>query len=169
MNRCLVLNMDYTFLGVCDWKDAICAVYSNKVFVEESYETQVRSTSMEMHIPAVIRLRKYVRVLYERIGSVSYTKKNVHLRDAYICQYCSKRCKNSEATIDHIIPDSKGGADSWENTVTCCKTCNIMKNNMTLAQSGLKLIKPPTRPRKFKEIVRIKLGELHDLWLKYLN
>ena len=63
MSRCLVLNMDYTFLGVCDWKDAICAAYTNKVIVEESYDEVVRSTSMEMRVPAVIRLRKYVRVV----------------------------------------------------------------------------------------------------------
>jgi 5-methylcytosine-specific restriction endonuclease McrA len=169
VNKCLVLNMDYTFLGVCDWKDAVCAVYSNKVFVEESYESKVRSTSMEMQVPAVIRLRKYVRVLYEKVSTISYTKKNVHLRDAYICQYCSTRCKKDEVTIDHIVPESRGGKDTWENTVTCCKSCNLLKANMTLAQSGLKLIKVPTRPKGFKEIVRIKLGELHDLWLKYLR
>lgn len=169
MSRCLVLNMDYTFLGVCDWKDAICAAYTNKVIVEESYDEVVRSTSMEMRVPAVIRLRKYVRVVYERVSFVSYTKRNVHLRDAYVCQYCSNRCKSDEATIDHIVPESRGGVDSWENTVTCCKACNFLKDNMTLAQSGLKLIKTPTRPKGFKEIVRIKLGELHDLWLKYLQ
>ena len=169
MSRCLVLNMDYTFLGVCDWKEAICAVYSNKVIVEESYESIVRSTSVEMRVPAVIRLRKYVRVVYERVTFVSYTKKNVHLRDAYVCQYCTTRCKSDEVTIDHIVPESRSGADSWENTVTCCKSCNLLKDNMTLAQSGLKLIKIPTRPKGFREIVRIKLGELHDLWLKYLQ
>ena len=169
MNRCLVLNMDYTFLGVCDWKEAICAVYSNKVIVEESYESIVRSTTVEMRVPAVIRLRKYVRVGYERVTFVSYTKKNVHLRDAYVCQYCTTRCKNDDVTIDHIVPESRGGGDSWENTVTCCKSCNLLKDNMTLVQSGLKLIKTPTRPKGFREIVRIKLGELHDLWLKYLQ
>lgn len=159
--------MDYSFLGVCDWKDAICAVYSNKVIVEESYDELVRSATLEMRVPAVIRLRKYVRVLYEKIGSVSYTKRNVHLRDAYLCQYCAKKCKN-EATIDHIVPESRGGVDSWENTVTCCKSCNLKKGSQSLAQSGLTLIKAPRKPRGFKEIMRIKVGELHDLWVKYL-
>lgn len=167
--KCLVLNMDYTFLGVCDWKDAVCSVYSNKVVVEESYDKVIRSASIEMQVPAVIRLRKYVRVLYNKISSVSYTKKNVHLRDAYVCQYCTVRVREQEATIDHVVPESKGGRSSWENTVTCCKSCNLIKGNMTLAQSNLKLIRIPTKPKGFKEIVRIKLGELHDLWLKYLQ
>jgi len=160
--------MDYTFLGVCDWKDAVCAAYTNKVIVEESYDEVVHSTSMEMKVPAVIRLRKYVRVVYERVSFVSYTKRNVHLRDGYVCQYCSTRCPGDAATIDHVVPESKGGGDSWENTVTCCKPCNYTKDNLTLAQSGLTLVKVPTRPKGFREIVRIKLGELHDLWLKYL-
>ena len=166
--RVLVLNMDYTFLGVCDWKDAICAAYTNKVVVEEEYDQIVHSTSTSMKIPAVIRLRKYVKVLYERVTFVSYTKKNVHLRDGYTCQYCATQCRTEEATIDHIIPDCQGGKDSWENTVTCCKACNSMKDNRTLAESGLQLIRIPGRPKGFKEIVRIKLGELHDLWIKYL-
>ena len=160
--------MDYTFLGVCDWKDAISFVYTNKVVVEESYDEIVRSCSMEMRIPAVIRLRKYVRVLYERITNVSYTKRNVHLRDAYICQYCGTRIREQAATLDHVIPESRGGKNTWENTVTCCKSCNLIKGSLTLAQAGLKLIKPPTSPKGFREIMRIKVGELNDLWLKYL-
>jgi len=166
--RCLVLNADYTFLGVCDWKDAICFVFTNKVIVEESYEQEVRSTSTKMRIPAVIRLRKYVRVLFDHITGISYNKRNVHLRDNHICQYCAIRCKDREITIDHIIPESKGGRETWENTVTCCKSCNRRKQNKTVAQAGLKLLRVPTKPKGFKEIMRIKLGELHDLWLKYL-
>jgi 5-methylcytosine-specific restriction endonuclease McrA len=166
--RCLVLNSDYTFLGVCDWKDAVCSVYTHKVIVEESYDTVIRSCTTEMRIPAVIRLRKYVRVVYERLSYVSYTKRNVHLRDAYVCQYCAERCREPEATIDHILPMSKGGRDTWENTVTCCKACNRRKDSLTLAQAGLKLVRQPTKPKGFSEIMRIKIGELHDLWLKYL-
>jgi len=166
--KCLVLNMDYTFLGVCDWKDAVCAAYTNKVIIEETYDEIIHSPNMEMRKPAVVRLRKYVRVMYDKISSVTYTKRNVHLRDAYICQYCSIRCKNSEATIDHIVPECRGGQDSWENTVTCCKPCNLLKGSMTLSESGMKLIHIPRRPKGFMEVVRIKLGELHDLWLKYL-
>jgi len=160
--------MDYTFLGVCDWKEAVCAAYTNKVIVEETYDEVIHSTTTEMRMPAVIRLRKYVHVLYEKISSITYTKRNVHLRDAYICQYCSNRCKGDGATIDHILPESKGGADSWENTVTCCKPCNRKKGDLTVSQAGLKLIKIPRRPKGFMEVMRIKLGELHDLWLKYL-
>ncbi len=166
--RCLVLNADYTFLGVCDWKDAVCSVYTNKVIVEESYDDIIHSTTTQMRIPAVIRLRKYVRVIFDRLSQVSYNKRNVHLRDNYICQYCSVKCKDREATIDHIVPESKGGRETWENTVTCCKACNRKKQDQTLAQAGLKLLRPPTKPKGFKEVMRIKLGELHDLWLKYL-
>jgi 5-methylcytosine-specific restriction endonuclease McrA len=160
--------MDYTFLGVCDWKDAVCTVYTNKATVEESYDQVIHSCSTQMRVPAVIRLRKYVRVLYDKISGVSYTKRNVHLRDSYFCQYCSTRCKESQATIDHVIPESKGGKNSWENTVTCCKSCNLIKGGMTPTQAGLKLIRNPAKPKGFKEIMRIKIGELHDLWLKYL-
>ncbi|MDE2223246.1 MAG: HNH endonuclease [Candidatus Omnitrophica bacterium] len=166
--RCLVLNADYTFLGVCDWKDAVCSVYTNKATVEESYEQVIHSPTTRMPMPAVIRLRKFVHVVFERINQVSYNKRNVHLRDNYTCQYCAVKIRDREATIDHVIPYSKGGLESWENTVTCCKRCNRIKDSKTPFEAGLKLLRPPAKPKGFREIMRIKLGELHDLWLKYL-
>ena len=51
------------------------------------------------------------------------------------CFYCKKALNRREATLDHVIPVSKGGMDTKENTVMCCKTCNILKSN----QSNFKL------------------------------
>lgn len=167
--RCLVLNLDYQFLGVCDWQSAVSAVYSEKAVVLEEYDKEVHSVSTTMKIPAVIRLKRYVRVVFERISYVSYTKRNVHLRDNYQCQYCGVKCGQKNTTIDHVIPESKGGKNSWDNTVTACKACNYSKDDRTLAESGLKLMRIPARPRGFREVVRIKLGEIIDLWEKYLS
>ena len=168
-SRVLVLNMDYQFLGVCDWKSAISAVYSGKAVAEAEYDREVHSPSVTMKVPAVIRLKKWVKVVYERLAYVSYTKRNVHLRDNYVCQYCGEKCTRGNTTIDHVVPESKGGTDSWENCVTACKGCNYEKDDRPLGQSGMHLIKVPTKPKGFKEIVRIKLGELHDLWIPFLN
>ena len=168
-SRVLVLNMDYQFLGVCDWKSAISAVYSGKAVSEADYDREVHSPSTTMKVPAVIRLKKWVKVVYERISYVSYTKRHVHLRDNYTCQYCGEKCGKGNTTIDHIVPESKGGQDTWENTVTACKSCNYEKDDRPLAQSGMKLLKVPTKPKGFTQIVRIKLGEIHDSWIPYLN
>lgn len=169
MQRVLVLNQDYTFLGLTDWQNAICAVYTQKAIAEEHYDWEVHSPSTTMKVPAVIRLKKFAHVVYERIIFVSFTKRNVHLRDRYICQYCAKHCEAKDITIDHVVPEDRGGLSTWENCVSSCSQCNSIKDNRTLEEAHMHLIHIPTKPRRFSEIVRIKCGELHDLWLRYLG
>jgi len=169
VERVLVLNMDYTFLGICQWQSAINAVYTNKAVVEEEYDKEVHSPSITMKVPAVIRLKKWVRVAYERISYVSYTKNNVHRRDNYKCIYCGEKCGKGNTTIDHLLPESKGGKNEWSNTATCCKSCNYLKDDRTPEQARMKLLWIPNKPRGFLMIVRIKLGMIHDLWAPYLK
>jgi 5-methylcytosine-specific restriction endonuclease McrA len=166
--RVLVLNASYEFLGFCDAPSAICSVYTGKATVEEEYETVWHSATSSMRVPAVIRLKKFVKVAYDRITYVSYTKRNVHLRDEYTCQYCGVKCLPNKIGIDHVLPESRGGLTSWTNTVSCCHPCNSEKDNRTPQEAGMRLLRTPGKPHGFREIIRIKLGEVSDLWSKYL-
>jgi len=67
----------------------------------------------------------------------------IYKRDDNECQYCGSR-KN--LTIDHVIPRSKGGMDTWENLVACCSSCNIAKGNKLLKDTDMKLMRKPTQP-----------------------
>lgn len=167
--KTLVLNADYTFLGICSPETAVCGWYTGKCIVEETYDTEWHSASLTIRVPAVIRLKKYVKILYQRLTYVSYNKRNVHLRDKYICQYCGIKLDRYKSSIDHILPRSRGGLSTWENTVTACHGCNLIKEDRTLQESGLRLIKIPSKPHGFKEIIRIKVGEIVWLWEKYLT
>jgi len=166
--KTLVLNSSFEFLGFCDWKEAICMAYTGKVYVEEEYDRIVSSPSVSMHVPAVVRLRHYVRVAYERITYVSYSKRNVHLRDNWTCQYCGEKKPADKLGIDHVIPESRGGLNTWTNTVSCCKGCNNFKDARLPNEAGMKLLRVPDRPKGFREIIQIKLGEIHELWEKYI-
>jgi len=166
--RCLVLNSSYEFLGFTGYKGAVCAVYTGKAVVMEKYDRVLHSPSISMHVPAVIRLKHFVRVTYERLTYVSYTKRNVHLRDNFVCQYCGEKKLAPKLGIDHVIPESKAGESTWENTVSACHPCNSEKGDKTPKEAGMKLLRVPRRPKGFREIVRIKIGALHELWLKYL-
>lgn len=61
----------------------------------------------------------------------SKIRKEIYLRDKYICQYCGKDFKNDIPELDHIIPKKRGGNDSSNNLVTSCKKCNGYKQNKT--------------------------------------
>lgn len=54
------------------------------------------------------------------------------------CCYCGKKGDKAQLTIDHIIPKSKGGGDSWNNLVLACETCNALKSDRTPEEAGMK-------------------------------
>lgn len=51
-------------------------------------------------------------------------------RDDYICQYCGAELDEETATVDHVIPKSKGGSSYPDNMVCSCQQCNLEKGNM---------------------------------------
>lgn len=48
-------------------------------------------------------------------------------RDRWLCRYCGDVVMDDAATLDHVVPVSKGGEHTAENLVTCCLTCNSIK------------------------------------------
>lgn len=167
--RVLILNQDFTFLGFCSWQSSINLIYLEKAILESSYEQEVHSVSLTMKIPAVIRLKRYVRVAFEKIAFVSYSKHNIHIRDNFTCSYCGVKFEPRKLTIDHVLPESQGGKTTWENCTTACNICNGIKDNRTPKEAGMKLLKIPTKPHGFKMILKMKLGFIHELWCKYLG
>lgn len=47
------------------------------------------------------------------------------------CQYCNASLSLSSATLDHIVPLSRGGKTSKGNVAVCCKECNTKKKYYT--------------------------------------
>lgn len=101
-----------------------------------------RSPSMEMIIPKAVMLKKNsTRYYAEKIG---FNAEKMKKRDNYTCQYCGK--SGVKLTVDHVIPKSRGGKNTWENCVAACEPCNYSKDNKTPDEAGMKLLKTPTVP-----------------------
>ena len=95
-------------------------------------------------MPAVIVLNKYVR----RFSfTLTCNRRNVFWRDNFVCQYCSDTFQQSELTMDHVHPKSRGGLKSWSNIVACCKSCNLKKRDRTPKEAKMPLIRKPHAPR----------------------
>jgi 5-methylcytosine-specific restriction endonuclease McrA len=108
----LVLNADfrplsYFPLSLWSWQDAIKAVFMDRVSVLSEYETEVRSPSVTMRLPSVIALKDYI----PSARRPAFTRFNVFLRDAFLCQYCGDRRPTPDLTFDHVVPRSRGGPD----------------------------------------------------------
>lgn len=97
-----------------------------------------------LRVPRVIHLRRYDRV---RRPAVRLTRRNLMLRDAHQCQYCASRLAVRELNIDHVLPRSRGGPDTWENLVTACRTCNLRKGRRTPDEASMRLLRQPRAPR----------------------
>ena len=139
--RTLVLNAGYEPLAVVTFSRALVLVLTGKASVVAEGEDPVVGPNEVLSRPSVILLNRYVKIPY-RTGTVA-TRRGVLRRDNHLCAYCGK----AASTIDHVVPRSRGGVDSWENLVACCLRCNNAKGDKTLASLGWSLRIVPTPPR----------------------
>lgn len=70
----------------------------------------------------------------------SINRKIIFERDKYCCHYCGQKVTEHNSTLDHKIPQSKGGDNSKENLATCCFECNSIKSGKTLEEVAPKLL-----------------------------
>ncbi|MBI1387325.1 MAG: HNH endonuclease [bacterium] len=165
-HRVLVLNSSYEAINICTARRALLMMLAEKADLIESSPARVHSETLNIPLPEVIRLKRYVRLPHRPIP---FCRKNIMLRDGFRCQYCGSSFKPEELTLDHVIPVSRGGADSWNNVVTACKKCNHKKGNHLLEHIGMHLLNPPKRPTlpTYIHLVRL-MGERREVWRKYL-
>lgn len=140
MRSTLTLNASFEPLCVVSWQRAIVLVLEGKAEVIEASPHPVRTEHLELAAPSVIRLRNYVHVPYQ--DRIPVSKHGVLARDRHRCAYCSKRAN----TVDHVIPTSRGGRNTWDNLVAACYKCNNKKDNKLLADMGWELKFTPGPP-----------------------
>ena len=162
MGKVLVLNASYEPLNVTNWKRAVVLLIKGKAEQLEHNDTFIYQA---FPLPSVIRLRYYVKVPYKEIP---LTRRNVLDRDRSTCQYCGY--KGDSLTLDHVIPRSRGGKDSWNNLVAACVSCNINKGNKTPKEALMPLKKEPRKPYSSLhfEILKYTRGDRNNQWLKYV-
>jgi 5-methylcytosine-specific restriction endonuclease McrA len=137
----LVLNQDYQPLSICSVQRSVKLLFLEKAEVlHDDPKRKIRTIDDEYIYPSVIRLRYYINIPYTRIV---LSRRNIMKRDGHTCQYCGIK---SDLTLDHVIPRSKGGIDTWENLVTACNRCNVRKGNRTPDEAKMPLKRTPFRP-----------------------
>lgn len=162
MSKVLVLNASFEPLNITSWRRAIVLIIKGKA---EQVEHNGRVVYAGLPLPTVIRLKHYVRVPYK---DIPLTRRNLLQRDNHSCQYCGYIGEG--LTLDHVVPRSRGGEDSWENMVTACVRCNVKKGNRTPKESNMPLRNPPRKPHSslyFEVSRQIRTGG-HQEWRKYV-
>jgi len=165
----LVLNADfrplsYYPLSLWSWQDALKAVFLERVNIVSQYDRVVRSPSLELRLPSVVSLKSYVKPS----RTPAFTRFNVFLRDRFTCQYCGS---HEDLTFDHVIPRSKGGQTTWDNVVTACSPCNLLKGGHLSHEVNMAPASRPARPTVTQLHSNGRLfppNYLHDSWQDYL-
>ena len=88
---------------IVSWRKAITMLFKGKVEVIASYEREIRSVTLRIKHPSVLRLLRHVRIK-RPYSDVPFTRGNVYARDGYSCQYCETRLPPARLTFDHVIP-----------------------------------------------------------------
>lgn len=108
-----------------------------------NYHETISTINMKIRVPNVLIHSNYDK---SKMVKPSLSKESIFERDGYIDQYTGKPLRKSDATVDHVIPKSHGGKNSWSNLVTCHRDLNSIKGNKFNWEIGLKLIKTPKEP-----------------------
>jgi 5-methylcytosine-specific restriction endonuclease McrA len=160
MSRALVLNATLEPLAVVPLRRAVVLVLADKADIVEQAGVW-HSASASVAVPAVIRLRHYVRVPYR--ARAPLTRSGLMSRDGRRCQYCGERA----TTVDHVMPRSRGGRHRWENVVAACGRCNTRKADRTLAELGWELPRRPFAPTGRAWLV-LGVATVDPRWEPYL-
>jgi 5-methylcytosine-specific restriction endonuclease McrA len=162
----LVLNRNWQAINVRTPQEAFCMMATNVATgLEFVGEDSIRPVTWEEWITlpihpqdnAVHTVRGAIRVPTV-IVAVNYAKvpkkrpklcaKTIRERDGNRCQYTGKLLKPDEGSLDHVLPRSRGGKDTWENLVWSSKDVNSRKGDRLPHEAGLKLLSVPRAPKE---------------------
>jgi 5-methylcytosine-specific restriction endonuclease McrA len=140
MSGVIVLNTDNTALHTVSVKHAIKMLVREVAIVEEA---RADHRIGPYPWPLVLRLIRYVKTTFLYARTPPWSKRGVLRRDRHTCAYCG----GGAETVDHLLPLSRGGRNTWMNTVAACRRCNNLKANRTPPEAGMHLAWQPWVPR----------------------
>jgi hypothetical protein len=161
----LLLDRDYQVIRIIHWQKAVSLYCGMKAVAPFGYSHvyRIKSLDGDFLLPSALILDSRVDIPYHHIRP---TRKNIFRRDGLICQYTGKQLSFSDASIDHILPQSRGGKDTWENMVTCEKRLNQRKGDRTPKEARLELLRTPRKPTR----AELVLGAYRNVepWKQFL-
>ena len=151
-----VYNADYRVLSRIPWQEAIRLILRGAVYVIDLHDpaVHIHGPSLVIELPMSVALREYVHVPHE--PDLRVTRDGVLRRDKRTCVYCGR----ATDTVDHVLPRSRGGGDTWFNLVAACQACNGLKGDRTPHEAGMRLFREPFEPKQRDRFRFVPVPEL---------
>jgi 5-methylcytosine-specific restriction endonuclease McrA len=179
----LVLNLDFSPYDIWNWQKTMVKLLSSHsvspIYNDDGsilkHDMLIRDGQGNRYdLPSIVVLKEYVG---NQNHPAPYTKMNIFARDMGICQYCGEETNPASRSVDHVIPRAHWNPrrytfklSSFENCVTCCRTCNMKKRNRTPQQANMTLVRKPgkiTRAQAYKNKLSM-LSTTPEQWKPYL-
>ena len=116
-------------------------------------DTFVQTVRGRIRIPTVVVARNFAKVPKLRPKLCART---IRERDGNRCQYTGRVLKPDEGSLDHVVPRSRGGRNTWDNLVWAAKDVNNRKADRLPHEAGLKLLSTPGPPRELPASAAIR-------------
>ena len=183
----LVLNRNWQAINIRTPQEAFCQMATNvATALEIEGENHIRPVTWDewitlpirdgdnlvrtargpIRVPTVIVAVNYAKVPKKR---TKLSAKNIRERDGNRCQYTGKLLKPEEGSLDHVLPRSRGGKDTWENLVWSSKEVNTRKADRLPHEAGLKLLSVPCAPKELPVTALIRNAHGVAEWKLFLN
>lgn len=161
--KTLVIDSSYMPRSIISAERAFVISYKGNAEVISEHDESFKLVNplLDIRKPSIIKVHKYVNTKFHK---VPFSRENVYKRDNYECVYCG--CDNFKTlTLDHVIPQSKGGQNTFENVVTACRKCNGEKSDLSLEEWG-KELPEPKRPHYLMLLKGV--DHIPSSWEKFL-
>ena len=183
----LVLNRNWQAINIRTPQDAFCQMATNvatALDIEgESHirpvhwdewitlpvregDQAVRTARGAIRVPTVIVAVNYARVPKKR---PKLSARNIRERDGNRCQYTGVLLHPDAGSLDHVVPRSRGGADTWENLVWSAKDVNQRKADRLPHEAGLKLLTVPRAPKELPVTSHLRNAHSVAAWKLFLK
>lgn len=178
--KCLVLGKNYSpvsiipKLSLWEGEEAIVKFINEKCQVLYFYDRPVLSKNKPVKLNGEILYWPSVVVDYKQKirDSVRLTRDVLYTRENGRCFWCDDPIPTpKESTKDHVIPESKGGKNTFENLVCACKKCNQEKaDSMPIGKWSLNG-RSPRKPSYYELLEKKKDQEIYiqdERWIEFL-
>jgi len=168
IRRVLLLNASWEPLRILSWQRAILLYFNDKIEVVDHFPVSIRSPSVELKVPSVIRLKRYIAPKRKN-KILRFSRQHVFLRDGFTCVYCRKSLAIKDLTLDHVVPVVRGGQRTWTNIVSSCVPCNQRKGAKTPQEAGFKDFRLPKEPHSGFLPDLLFFRDIPEAWQPYLT
>jgi 5-methylcytosine-specific restriction endonuclease McrA len=129
-------------------------------------DNAVRTAHSIIRVPTVIVAVNFAKVPKKR---PKLNARNIRERDGNRCQYTGRLLHPDEGNLDHVVPRSRGGADTWENLVWSAKDVNQRKADRLPHEAGLRLLAVPRAPKELPVTETLRNAHGVAEWKLFLN